>query len=266
VGVTARRRLLTSIISACIAPVLFATAGCGGSKHGGSAQSSAAGTATSPVASLLAVMQQGINSVRSAHVTIQSVSGTQAVNAHGDQTMSDGKLTAMDLTEQVGATRLRMLLIGSSVYAQIPASLNRTGKPWVKATPASKSPVLSQLAPTVNSARESASLDSFGTFTQAATSMKVVGRETIDGVVTTHYSLIIDVSKLPPTSNNAKVLNQAGLKMLPADLWLDEHGRPVRASQTFTYRNQQISTVLLLSRYNAPVHIAAPPANQVGML
>jgi outer membrane lipoprotein-sorting protein len=269
VGVNARRRLLTSIISACMVPALFATAGCGSSKKGGSARSTGAGSpaATSQVASLLAAMQQGINSVSSAHVTtIQSVSGSQTLTGQGDQTLRGGKLTAMDFTEQMGATRLRMLLIGSSVYAQLPRSLNRTGKPWVQATPNSKSPALATVARSVNGARESATLDAFGTFSQAATSMKVVGQETVGGVVTTRYTLLIDVSKLPPASDSTKALNQAGIKTLPVDLWLDVHGRPVQGRQTFTYRNQTFSTVLSVSRYNARVNIQAPPPNQVGML
>jgi hypothetical protein len=266
VGVNARRRLLTSIISACMAPALLATAGCGSSKKGGAAQTTGSPAATSQVASLLAAMQQGINSVSSAHVTVQSVSGSQTLTGQGDQTLRGGKLTAMDFTEQMGATRLRMLLIGSSVYAQLPRALNRTGKPWVQATANSKSPALAQLAQSVNGARESATLDAFGTFSQAATSMKVVARETVDGVVTTRYTLVIDVSKLPPASDSTKALNQAGIKTLPVELWLDVHGRPVRGSQTFTYRNQTFSTVLSVSRYNARVNIQAPPPNQVGML
>src|ERR1035441_3027013 len=63
------------------------------------------------------------NSGRTAGVTVQS-----AEKAAG------GKLTAMNMNEQIGLSNMTLLLTDGALYVKLPSKLNQSGKPWEKAT------------------------------------------------------------------------------------------------------------------------------------
>lgn len=74
----------------------------------------------------------------------------------------------------------------------------------------------------------------------------------------------MDVSKLPTTSALSKqALAASGLKTIPVQLWVDDQGRPVKLTERLHVQGQTLHTVSTISRYNQPVTITAPPANQV---
>ena len=215
----------------------------------------------------LAVNLKSTSTVTSAHITMSSKLGTQTVlTAQGDETAAGGKLTAMNLNEQIGSSTMTILLTGGALYVKLPGTLNKSGKPWEKASAESSNPVLKQLASTLSSIEQSASLDQYGSMAQAASSLKTIGTEQVNGVVATHYSLMVDVSKIHGaafTQAAKTALAQARITKIPVDVWVDSHKRPVKMSEKFTLKGQIVSTEATVSRYNQPVTITAPPANQV---
>jgi hypothetical protein len=233
--------------------------------------SSAPTSATGPLTSaeLAVKLEAGSRNVTSAHITLSSTVGSARVLvAQGDETLAAGKLTAMNLNEQVGPLNMTILLVDRGLYVKLPSNLNTSGKPWEKATAGSRNPVLSQLASSIASVEQSASLTQYGSLAQAATSLKTIGAEQVNGAAATHYSLIVDVTKVhgaAVTEATKAALAQAGITKIPEDLWVDAQGHPVKVSQRFTIRGQVVSTVFTISQLNQPVTISAPPASQVSI-
>jgi hypothetical protein len=271
------RRLLTSLPAAAAATLLLA--GCGptegeaspgaGSASSASASASAASAtaaAASPsdAAGLATQLQQGVSGLTSAHLTIDVTSGSSTITGQGDEVLSGGRVTALDFSETVpGGGQIRVLQADGQTYVQLPADLQQSGKPWLLVTAESSNPVVAQLAASLQSVADSAQLDQFAAFTAAASDVTRQGTEQVDGAPATHWSLTVDVTKLPDTLAAKKTLVQAGVTSLPVDLWVDEKGRPVKVSEQITVQGTQASTVLTLGDFDAPVDVQAPPADQV---
>lgn len=215
----------------------------------------------------LAVNLKSTSNVTSAHITMSSKLGSQTVlTAQGVEKAAGGRLTAMNLTEQIGSLNMTILLTDGALYVRLPSKLNTSGKPREKATAGSTNPALRQLAFTLSSLEQSASLDQYGSMAQAASSLKTIGTEQVNGAVATHYSLMVDVSKIHDpglTAAAQAALAQARITKIPVDVWVDSHNHPVMMSEKFTVQGQIVSTEATVGQFNQPVTIAAPPASQV---
>jgi LppX_LprAFG lipoprotein len=257
-------------------PSAIVLAACSGSTSGkGSTGSSSApgGASTGAAASgkptdavgLGGLMQSAIAGVTSAHIALDINAAGQKVTGQGDEKLAAGKLVAMDITEQLpgGSGALRLIIVGGKTYAKLPPSLNKGTKPYVLVSASSSNPTIRSLASSLDSALSSASIGSVGAFITAAKSVKPVGEETITGVKTTHYAVVVDIAKLPAELPGKDALTSSGLKTLPLDLFVDEQGRPIRVTEDFTVQGQQVSTNVTVSDYNKPVTVTAPPASQV---
>ncbi|MDQ2750259.1 MAG: hypothetical protein M3Y44_12160 [Actinomycetota bacterium] len=213
---------------------------------------------------LAALMQRGVASVTSAHTTFDVEAAGQGFKGAGDESLTAGKVTAFDLSETVSETGiLRLRTVDGKTYVGLPPSLNHSGKPWALVTASSSDPVIRAMSTSIDSTQSATSLATPSAFVAAATSVKVDGPDQVNGAPATHYSIVADVTKLPVSYPGRQALIAAGLSTLPVELWIDSQGRPVKVSQHFTLRGQPVSSRVGLSRYNAPVHITAPPPDQV---
>ena len=235
-----------------------------GAASASSTPSGGAGTPTD-AAGLGRRMQSGVSGIRSAHISLDVDAAGQKLSGQGDEKLAGGKLVAMDLQETLpaGGGSIRLIIIDNKKYAKLPSSMNTSGKPYVLITPQSSNPVIKQLSGSLDSALSSASLGSVSAFVTAADSVQVKGSETVDGVATTHYSVVVDVAKLPASLPGKDALVSSGLKTLPVELYIDSAGRPVQVTEQFTVAQQNVSTELKVTKYNQPVTITAPPADQV---
>jgi hypothetical protein len=226
--------------------------------------SAAAGASPTDAAGLAAQVQQGVSGLTSAHLTLSVAAAGTTISGQGDEELSGGKVTALDFTETVpGVGQIRVLQTDGQTYAQLPADLQKSGKPWILVTEESSNPVVAQLATSLQSVADSAELDQFAAFSSAATSSTNQGTEQVDGAPATHWALTVDVTKLPDTLSGKQQLVDAGLTTLPVELWVDDKGRPVKVSEQFTVQGQQVSTVVTLGDFDAPVDVQAPAADQV---
>jgi hypothetical protein len=259
-------------------------AACSSSGSGSSGGSSGATTASAVAAATAAVgsssaapisgaalaskMQAGAASLRSAHVILTTTAPGQTVTAQGSERFASGKLTALDLTERLGAGPSRlsigMRLAGNSIYIKLPPQAGLPpGKPWVNLSTAGSDPTLSQLASSVESSIANASVDGYTAFAHTATDVKDLGPATVNGVSTTKYSFVVNVSKLPSTQLASKILTQAGVSQVPVDLWLDGQGRTVQVTESSTVGEKRTSATVVYDKFNQPVSIVAPPADQI---
>ncbi len=117
-------------------------------------------------------------------------------------------------------------------------------------------------------------------FARAAGRVRVIGKENVRGVETTHYRGTIDVGKLPgavPPGERAALdayarrLRAAGVASFPLDIWLDEDGLTRRVSAEYNnmktgQRRANISFSMELFDFGAAVDVALPRPNQVSDL
>ena len=263
--VTISLRRLVAIALLCPA---LAVAGCstGSASHAPGNNSSASQAAPAPTdaAGLTDLLHRGIATVNTVHLVLNVTAPNQTINSEGDAKLAGGTLQALDITEQLGSVgKRRLVIVDNATYAQVPGAVNAAGKPWVSVNRDSTNPTVRNLAASLEAVRRSASLDHFSSFAAAAQTVQLVGKETIDGAPVNHYTVNVDVAKLPESTPGRQALLGAGITMLPIGLYVDDQGRPVKATQDLTVQGQHTSTVITLSKFNAPVSISAPPADQV---
>jgi hypothetical protein len=237
----------------------------GSSKGAGGSSAAAPAGKPTDAAGLGGMMQSAIAGITSAHIALDVDAAGQKVTGAGDEKLSGGKLVAMDITEGLpgGNGTMRLIIVGGKTYAKLPPSLNNSGKPYVLVTPNSRNATVRALAGTLDSALSSASIGSVGAFITAAKTVKLDGTETVDGINATHYSIVVDIAKLPADLPGKDALVKSGLTALPLELYIDDQGRPIRVNEDFKVGGQEVSSNVTVSNYNKPVTITAPPAGQV---
>ena len=276
-----RLRLSASVTLLASAALLTACAS--SAKSGAGASSSASSVATTSgtsatstsstggpaaPAELAALLQKGLQATTSLHLDLAVTTSGQQITGAGDESIAAGKLTAADISETIpSAGTLRLIIVNTTVYVMLPASLqseNTTGKAWVVADPNSTNPVAKQIGSTTASIISQSSIDSYSVFVTAADSVKLDGSDTINGQPASHYSVIVNVAKLPDSNPAKQALVSSGLTTLPIELWVDGQGRLVQLTESLTIKGTATSTKIAVSKYNEPVTIAAPPASEVG--
>jgi hypothetical protein len=261
---------LAAVVVFCSALALSCSTGDAGNPSGGNAPPAASAAPASPsppptdAVGLAALLRQGLSSVTSTHVTLDISAAGQRIQGEGDQKLVDGAVQAIDLTQEIGSFgRLRVIIVDRSTYAQLPPELNQSGKPWVLVTQNSSNPTVRTLATSLESVQNSASLEQFTTFTTAASRVRFLGSDSFDGAPVTHYSIDMDITKLPSSMPGLQMLLGAGVTTVPIEMYIDGQGRPVKVTSNFPVQGQPVSSVITLSRFNEPVSITAPPADQV---
>jgi len=226
-------------------------------------------TATAPMTlvGLTAKLKAGSASVTSAHLTMSgTVAGQSYLSVQGDETLSDGRLTALRLNERVAGVDLTMVIVDEALYVKLPVKARRSGKPWVKATAESTDPALRQLAFSVSALRQSASMSQYASLTESASLFRTVAVERVNGVAVTHYSLMVDIAKARGAAISEtmrKSLKTMGISKIPVDIWVDAQGRTVRMAERLRVKGETVSIDVTLTRINRPVTIKAPAASQV---
>lgn len=266
------RRLCAVLALPCLlAACSSSTSGKGSTGTSGAAGSSTGSSGAAPggkptdAAGLGGLMQSAIAGITSAHISLDVDAAGQKVSGAGNEKLSGGKLVAMDITEQLpgGAGSLQLIIVDGKTYAKLPPSLNKSGKPYVLVSPNSSNATVRALAGSLDSALSSASIGSVGAFITAAQTVKLDGSATVNGVKATHYSVVVDIAKLPADLPGKDALASSGLKTLPLDLYIDDQGRPVRVNEDFKVQGQEVSSNVTVTDYNKPVTVTAPPASQV---
>ncbi|HEU5267608.1 MAG TPA: hypothetical protein VFU35_12955, partial [Jatrophihabitans sp.] len=190
----------------------------------------------------------------------------QELTVTGDEKLDNGKVSAMKLSETLpgGAGTIEIIVADGKIYAKLPPPINDTGKPYLLMTETSRNAQVRQLAKSINSSLTTASASGYAVFAQAADSLKLVGPTTVNGAPATHYSIVMNPAKLPPSYPSKQELVDSGIGTIPLELYIDDHGRPVEMDEHFTLNGQSVETKATFSDYNAPVFISAPPPTEVG--
>ena len=222
------------------------------------------GMPTEP-AGLANLLQSGLATMKSAHFDLGIKIAGQQLTGGGDEQVANGKLVALDLTEDVpGLGPIRVIYVHGTAYAKLPAALNSTDKAYLVVSDSSSNSYVRQLASSLDSALSAVALSGITDITAAAKTFDVKGTDTVAGVQTTHYSIVVDVAKLPADFQGKSAIEASGMKTVPLELYVDRAGRPVRLVETLTSQGQTAVTTTTVTGYNKPVTITAPPSDQVG--
>jgi hypothetical protein len=245
---------------ACLAALFVATTAAACSSSGGKGQtattppppsSTSAGTSSAQAGALANTMRKGMSGLTSAHIAVDA--GTLGGKSDGVVKYADGQATASDITLDM-AGRTRVVTIGNTTYAKLPAGQNTTGKPWALVSPNSSNEFVRGLAGQLTITRATSSLPAVADVVATATSVQNKGGG--------HYALQLDPSRSAGTTLGS-VLSSLGEKTVPVQLTLDGKGRPVLIQISVKLGSQSFPVVIKVSNFNQPVTITAPPRDQV---
>jgi hypothetical protein len=178
--------------------------------------------------------------------------------------------------------------VNGLLYERLPGSLVSklsNGKPWISLD-------LAKLSQQGDGSLQQLLTDSpsdpstvLGFMRGADTQVTTVGPDTVDGVPTTHYDVVLDLDKAA-AGQDAQVQQsthsleqELGTHTLPAQVWLDAQGRLRKISMNETLSTAAMSTptatagtkppgqisfqfTATLSDFGVPVTVTAPPAAQ----
>jgi len=190
-----------------------------------------------------AKLQKGIDKTKYAHFQF-SMSGAGGELRGSGETDYSVRPANSRMTMQIGPRTVGILLVDKVMYLQS----SESGRKYVAydlgdpANPLGGS--LSHFDPAA----------SMQGFVDAVKSVSHVGEEEVDGQTLDRYDLVVDTAKL------ADQANAAGLPAeMKTGVWLDEQGRPAKMSMAMGPVDYEAT----LSDFDKPVHLEAPPADQV---
>jgi hypothetical protein len=183
----------------------------------------------------------------------------------------DATSGAADLTVTLpGFGTVAVRIVDGVVYAKVPEAMaSLAPKPWLKLD----GDTMGAAAGQFGAQNPAGQLDMLA----GLTDVTEVGPETIDGVKTTHYRGKVDLAKAVKAATDPasrKSLESASKAMatatMPADVWIDEKGRPRKMTFTMTGKpqagskgNPTMAGTATFSDFGTPVTVTAPPAAEV---
>jgi hypothetical protein len=203
--------------------------------------------------------------VTSVHLRMTESIGDQAIKVVGDEQLSNGKATALVIDESISAMggTVRLLRVDGKTYARLPAAQRTSAKPWALVRPGSTNPFISTMANALASAEKLTGINMLSQVAPAITGFRYRGTDRVDGAITGRYAMTIDVDKLPASFPQKELLQQVGLTRLPLQFWVDGNWHTRRMTEALSVMGQHARVVAAIGDYNKPVHITAPPADQV---
>jgi len=208
-------------------------------------------------------------------VTMSSGAAQTAITGHGTFGKDEGELS-IDLPGN-GATMHVIELVEDGdpvVYMSLGSLMGQLsgGKSWLRLDleKAGKSAGIdvSRLLNAAGGQNPSQALE----LLRSSGDVSEAGKETLDGVETTHYHGSVDLKKaagLSGATSDAvqRLLDLGAPAEIPVDVWVDDAGyvRQYKTSYDQSYGGQPVSMrmTMNMSDYGTPVEVSAPPADDV---
>jgi len=194
--------------------------------------------------------------VGSAHVEATVEFSGQEGSFSGDFSGEDLKSMEMDMAADIAGQQINLRLVDRTVYMKGAGLSTDPAKPWISIDLDDRNNPLASVLDSANPANVSAYL-------QGVTSLEDEGTETVDGVLTHHYSVTIDTADMLKANSMFKGQDTSQLdlpKQIVTDAWLNEDDVPVKVLVTI---GDSGSFEAHFSDIGVPVTVEAPPAKQV---
>jgi hypothetical protein len=156
-----------------------------------------------------------------------------------------------------------VLYMRSSVFSQLGLS---QGKQWVKVDLEQLAQRGADLSSLANTSPTPASALSY---LRGSGKVREIGRESIDGVETTHYKVTVDLEKAVARSDATtqealrRLIQESGMKKLPIDVWIDGKGYVRKVQYAQRAGGKDVKVTMNLHDYGKPVTVNPPPADSV---
>ncbi len=210
------------------------------------------------------------------HFTYAASTSAGGITGTGQAEFTPGRVALqMDVTTPIGA--IGMVLAGDRLYLKLPQSLVPTAKPWIGVDPNGTDQASKALAAIVS--EEQANTDPSKTLTQiqSAGTITRTSADQVDGQPATHYVISVNTAKLlasPAVTPQLRQLVSGSGVTMPAtivyDVWINSTNLPVRVgfseNVTRAGTSTKVTVDMTYTQWGAPVHIQAPPADQIGPL
>lgn len=246
--------------AALLAPLLLVAACTSTAKHTLSISSAPNGSPESSAAkSLESSMHAALATVTSTAISIDA--GALIATTTGHIALHDGTATASDLTIGTGAEATRVITVGTTAYAHLPAGENTTGKPYVLVSATSSNEFVRGLVADLQILQAASSLGDLADLLATATGFTDAGPATVAGVPAHHYRF--DVSGDAHGSNLQKQLAALASAPVPVELWTNAQSLPVQVVLSIKVGGATLPVTATLGSFDAPVSITAPPGNEI---
>jgi hypothetical protein len=164
------------------------------------------------------------------------------------------------------------VLTANAIYLKMSSLRAVTHKPWVGITFASLNNSTGvSLAPLVHEIQSSDPL-LMERMLPAATNVRQLGTATVNGVATTEYKGVLNIAtamdKVDPGLRKLvqPIMSSLGISTDDFTVWLDSQHQVRKMVEVESGKDYQSTLVLVVTSINAPLHLSAPPASQVGAL
>jgi hypothetical protein len=262
------------VIVSCAAgaAAVLLVAGCGGGTH-------PAAQALSPQQAITLAAKQA-KQVNSFGVTMRAtMSGTASVTMAGTMRvrtrpslLADADFTTFEAGGQSLPGGMREIVTDRAFYLKMALLSRELHKPWAKIS-------FSQLqqGTGINIGQLMQQVQNSNPLVQtqmlaAAKNVRAVGRQTIDGVSTTHYtgsySISAGLAKLPASQRAVaqQALRTIGVKTARFNVWIDGQHQTRKLVMTETGSMESITMTTQVTSVNQPVSVTLPPASQVATI
>lgn len=251
----------------------------GSAPSSGNGSSGGSGIASGPVSTPLPPRQLLLAAATQAE-KITSATETLAIHDSGTQNMTITgtaqfqRTPTLDVAENLAftvagkSTDIKVILTGTAFYLSEAPLARQFGKPWLKLDlSALSTPTLAAFAQLIRSVQTNNFVDTTQLFA-AASSVRVVGKQTVDGVPTTEYAGSFQTGELSRAlaSGLRKILAPAlralGNGTVYFHTWIDDQHRTRKLTEVETINGLMINTTVNITGINQPVQITIPPASQ----
>lgn len=250
---------------AMVCGVAVAAAGCGSASSGGSAGQSGQGAKT-------LTARQAITDAAQASAKLNTAAASVSINAGPEQLTENIQLQlhpelkmSATLSGVAGTGNISEVIVGTTVYIKI-SSLAKSGKPWIKLSSSGTgaSSVIHQLLQQASSGN----LATQAKLAEVVSGVHEAGHAVVGGVPTTRYAGTITPSAVLPhlPAGLRKLLTPMLSKIqgrLQVSYWIDAQHLIRKVTEVETVSGQKVTTTIVYTAINQPVHITVPPASQV---
>lgn len=218
--------------------------------------------------------------VHSAEITSANATLTEQVGGAAGETISGSvreqlkpvlrmsmklKITSAAVRQNVGG-----IITGKAVYLSISAVARQTGKQWLMVPFSALSGGNSSLAELFKSLSKINPAQQTAVFA-GARHVRDLGTDVIDGATTTEYSgSVVPSSGLAALPPGLRKSLAPSLKTISGTIrfrvWIDKQDHIRKQVLNETANGAPITTTVIISAINQPVHVTVPPASQVATI
>jgi hypothetical protein len=206
-------------------------------------------------------------------IGVTSVTGsqTQKVSVAG---VADFASRKFRMTMSAAGQKVDVVMLGTTMYMRVPGQEPQPGKPWIKLDLAALAKASGTQLSGLTQGASNDPTQALALLKGVSSDIQEVGPEQVRDADTTHYKVKIDLQKAAQQQGTAtkkqmaQILEQAQVKTIPADVWIDDEGRmrkmryvmklrPKEASSTVT-----VGTAMELFDFGTVANVVKPPASQ----